>query len=208
MEYKRYTHSKYNEGFNYRTDAGLYRCWSAIKSRCLNSKDAAFHNYGGRGIGFQSSWASYKNFYKEMKESYDAAKRLYDEERICLLRKDTNLGYFKENCEWGIIGAQQQNKRTNKWFIAISPDNKRYFCRNSACFERTVLKHNYTGLVRYHLKRGTSTEEGWRFEYIKFRERNYIKDEPKNMISVLQWNLRNTDRRILCWNLKTLEESL
>lgn len=43
----------------------LYRVWSSMKSRCYNSKNSNYPNYGGRGISICEEWIeNFENFYK------------------------------------------------------------------------------------------------------------------------------------------------
>jgi hypothetical protein len=45
----------------------LYRVWSAMKQRCANRKNAAWKNYGGRGITVCARWrTSFEAFLEDM----------------------------------------------------------------------------------------------------------------------------------------------
>jgi hypothetical protein len=84
-----------------------YRIWNNMKTRCLNPKTRCYHNYGGRGITICESWLSFDNFFSDMGMCPDG---------LTLERKNTNLGYCKDNCEWATV-RHQQNNRTNNFTI-------------------------------------------------------------------------------------------
>jgi hypothetical protein len=41
----------------------LHKRWIAIRQRCNNPKNEAYHNYGGRGIRVCKEWDNFKEFY-------------------------------------------------------------------------------------------------------------------------------------------------
>ena len=42
----------------------LYNVWQAFRDRCNKPNDPAYHNYGGRGIGYAPEWNDYMTFHK------------------------------------------------------------------------------------------------------------------------------------------------
>jgi recombination protein RecT len=76
-----------------------------MKSRCLNSKDKRFKDYGGRGIAICERWRnSYDNFLADMGRRPSSQHSLD--------RYPNNDGdYEPTNCRWATRSDQQQNKR-------------------------------------------------------------------------------------------------
>ena len=83
----------------------IYGVWQGMKTRCTNFKAINYHNYGGRGISYDPNWEIFKNFYKDMGDSYKSG--------LTLEREKNDLGYFKGNCKWVTPKQQNLNMRTN-----------------------------------------------------------------------------------------------
>lgn len=83
----------------------IYKTWDAMKSRCENTNDKDYPNYGGRGITYQDSWSDFEFFYADMKSGY--------RDDLTLDRIDVNGNYNKENCRWASVQVQNNNKRTS-----------------------------------------------------------------------------------------------
>ncbi len=76
-----------------------------MKKRCLNPKEPAYPNYGGRGITVCERWlGSFQNFLDDMGEC---------PEGLTIDRVDNSLGYYKENCRWATDLEQGNNTRRN-----------------------------------------------------------------------------------------------
>ena len=97
------------------TNKHLYGVYKAMVNRCVNEKDPAYHNYGGRGIKVCEEWLNDYDKFAEwaLSSGYvlDAPQGLYT-----LDRKDNNKDYSPDNCRWVTIQEQQNNKRTCRFF--------------------------------------------------------------------------------------------
>lgn len=80
-----------------------YQNWTAMKSRCRNTKDPHYPQWGGRGITYDPAWEDYDNFLMDMGEQPDGRS---------LGRIDNDGPYTKANCRWETALMQAQNTRT------------------------------------------------------------------------------------------------
>lgn len=85
----------------------LKSTWRNMISRCHDHKNAAYKNYGARGIRVCDAWrASFSVFANDM-----GPRPLpgYSLDRV-----DNNGGYSPENCRWATSKTQVRNSRTAK----------------------------------------------------------------------------------------------
>lgn len=89
----------------------IYDIWHSMIQRCINPKNKAYHNYGGRGITVCEEWLhSFTNFERDNPGW---------EPGLTLERRKNELGYFKDNCYWGTRTEQARNKRNNHLITAF-----------------------------------------------------------------------------------------
>jgi hypothetical protein len=72
--------------------------------RCLNPKNTAYKNYGGRGIDVCEEWLIFENFLSDMGNR---------PEGYTLERENNESGYNPQNCVWATREQQANNRRGN-----------------------------------------------------------------------------------------------
>jgi len=87
------------------SNSTTYVCWSHMLNRCNDCNSREYKNYGGRGITVCDSWLKFENFLTDMGEKQTG---------LTIERKNNNLGYCKENCEWATHTKQNRNQRIKK----------------------------------------------------------------------------------------------
>lgn len=77
-----------------------------MRQRCNNPKAANYADYGGRGVSCCPQWASFSAFYADMGDPPSPGHTLD--------RVDLNGNYTPENCRWGTVEEQQNNRRNSR----------------------------------------------------------------------------------------------
>lgn len=167
----------------------LIKRFCDMKTRCYNKKCKSYHSYWWRWI--QVEWESFKDFYKDMWDSFIEHVEKYWIKNTTLDRIDVNWNYCKDNCRWATWEEQRNNKTTSRPVIYKW---KRY----NSITELSKLKWLDHRLVWDRLKRGWDIEDavdkeikdvswtkimwGWR-EYKSYRELSRFLWIPKDRIS-------------------------
>lgn len=123
----------------------LYNIWSCMKSRCINTKDTRYKDYGGRGITICDEWLH------DFQAFYDWAMANGYSENLTIDRKDNDKGYYPDNCRWATNKEQNTNQRRNRW-ITYNGETK-----TITDWARTT-NINHSALSR-RLQRGWSIEK-------------------------------------------------
>lgn len=85
--------------------------WLGMKRRCRNPNDAAYMNYGGRGITVCDRWVnSFENFLADMGQKPPGTS---------IDRINNDAGYSKDNCRWANRTEQNRNRRNNRYLTAF-----------------------------------------------------------------------------------------
>lgn len=83
----------------------LYRVWKNMKQRCTNPNREDYKYYGDNGINVCEEWQEYAIFEKW------ALNNGYKKE-LTIDRKNTNKGYYPDNCRW--VSREVQSRNTRK----------------------------------------------------------------------------------------------
>lgn len=159
-------------GFSVR-EHPAYHIWAMMKQRCDNPNAKGYSYYGGRGIGYCTSWCNFENFARDM--------GLPPFEGATLDRVDNNLGYCKSNCRW-----------VNRTEQAL---NRSLFKNNSSGRTGVVRLKNGTFVARYD-EYGQRFNLG-RFDTLdaasKYRDR-FIELLSSDTAAALKMTIRRTNR--------------
>lgn len=120
------------------TKSREHESWMHAKQRCINPKNAAWNNYGGRGITMCESWTdSFEQFFRDMGQC---------PEGHTLDRIDNNGNYEPSNCRWASRATQNRNRRDT---TMITHDGTTLSISDWA--DRTGLPHS---MLRYRYEHG------------------------------------------------------
>jgi hypothetical protein len=85
----------------------LYSIWRGMRFRCQNTSSISYKYYGGRGIKVCPAWEDFAIF-----QAWAFSTGYMD--TLSIDRKDNNVGYQPDNCEWVLPMKQSGNRRSCK----------------------------------------------------------------------------------------------
>lgn len=91
-----------------------YKCWAAMRRRCLNKNHPAYNIYGGNDISICERWQGphgFAHFLEDMGPKPEHGKTTGGIAKYTVDRIDNNKGYCKENCKWSGWQEQRTNQR-------------------------------------------------------------------------------------------------
>ena len=115
----------------------LYRIWCGMKSRCYNSNDTTYKNYGGREIEICDEWLGENGFIT----FYNWAMQNGYADNLTIERNNHEGNYEPDNCRWIPIEDQAKNTRRIR-LVRIGNDVKSLseWCRVLNVSMSTVYK--------------------------------------------------------------------
>lgn len=134
-------HSRFRHGLSNSLE---YHSWSGMKSRCYNPSNAAYKNYGGRGIKVCDEWLqSFNSFMRDMGKK-PSPKHSID-------RINNNGDYEPGNCRWADDTAQARNKRNNRLITVLGVTGTAGMWSDISGLTQSAIKHR--------IKRGATPQD-------------------------------------------------
>ena len=144
--------------------------WQALISRCYNTKDINYKNYGGRGVKVCEKWLVFENFYHDLPKLKGYDKEKYMKHEIEL---DKDFGknkfskeYSPKNCQFLSVADNRKYQRRNiRPFKAISPEGKEYIFETQIdCARKLNLTARTIGKC---LNKQLKHHHNYSFEYLE-----------------------------------------
>ncbi len=110
LKHKQRIVKRVNE-YNNSRDNGLYGKYLSMVSRCKYKSLVGFKYYGGKGIKVE--WKSYREFKKDMYDSFLKHQKSFGSRETTLDRINPSKNYGVKNCRWATWKEQANNKCKN-----------------------------------------------------------------------------------------------
>lgn len=116
----------------------LYKIWKDIKTRCFNSNNKYYKDYGGRGINICDEWQeSYSNFKRwALLNGY--------EETLTIDRINVDGNYEPSNCRWATRKEQNNNQRRSQITINGKTMSAKQWCQYTGINYNTFMSRRHT----------------------------------------------------------------
>lgn len=118
----------------------LYSIWTNMKTRCNNSKNKRYKDYGARGIHVCNQWADDFNSFHEW-----AISNGYRDD-LTIDRINVDGDYEPNNCRWIPLSEQNNNKR-NTVFLTYNGNKQTlsWWARELNIYGATISKRHKKG---------------------------------------------------------------
>lgn len=152
-----------------RTGTPEYYVWQQMKYRCTNEKNAAYADYGGRGIRVCDRWMeSFEAFIEDMGNRPTKTSTIE--------RRDVNGNYCPENCCWIEKKEQNKNKR-NTAFVEVEGEKVR--------LQEVADEHGISnGALTYRVEQGMSVDDAVAQPVQKRHYTREYKGEQKSLVQL------------------------
>lgn len=95
--------------YNKERDFGLFSTYWSMKRRCEYPSQQKYKYYGGKGIRVE--WKTYKDFKKDMYDSFLLHLKKYGRRQTTIDRIDSDKNYCFSNCRWATYKEQIKNRK-------------------------------------------------------------------------------------------------
>lgn len=143
------------------------KAWTSMIQRCVNPRNSAYKNYGGRGIFVCDRWLrGFAEFMADMGPRPAG---------MSLERIDNDGPYSPENCRWASRHDQSRNHRRNVW---VTHEGETMVMADLA--KRLGLAPN---TLRTRLRRGWPLSRAVTPSMMPWRARDHVCSRPADITS-------------------------